>query len=549
MNKINNLSKITISSCIVITLIITPWVNVDSMIIPKLIMLALTAAYLLPSLLVIIKTNLPNMDWILKSVLICVLLIIIQMILVMFFTNSPFEQQFFGKTGRGLGFLTYFSLLILFTISIFIFQKKTLSYFFNGLFYSSFFSSIYSIVQFYGYDIFNWVSRTNGIIGTIGNPNFQSSFSAIALVSSLNYFIQKSWNRKILATLHSLVLIYTVYLCQSWQGYGLVIVTLTALFLIYTWYKSRVIFSLSSLICFLLAIPTVLGMIKMGPFSDLLYKTSVKSRGEMWRSSFAAFKDNPVFGIGLDSFGDYSLMYKSPIDLNGVNEFTDNSHNFYLEFATTGGLLLLILNLTLIVLTFYSFIILMKRSIGFDLQKAMLFCVWICLIAQSIISPATIPLLIWSYVLSGVVIGLASENSIEYLSNISKVKSASVNFLSLRWVFVILVCVLLYPYYNVDRLHRDSARSGDALLAIKVAQMYPQSVLRYQRIGRELLESNLPEQALVVARAATQFNPNSFSGWALVLSNGLALDSERKEALQKLKRIDPLNPELKAFKP
>ena len=97
MNKINNLSKITIGSCIVTTLIITPWVNVDSMIIPKLIMLALAAAYLLPSLLVIIKINLPNMNWILKSVLICVLLIIIQMTLVMFFTNSPLEQQFFGK--------------------------------------------------------------------------------------------------------------------------------------------------------------------------------------------------------------------------------------------------------------------------------------------------------------------------------------------------------------------------------------------------------------------------------------------------------------------
>jgi hypothetical protein len=290
-------------------------------------------------------------------------------------------------------------------------------------------------------------------------------------------------------------------------------------------------------------------MINIGPFSDLLYKYSIKSRGEMWRSSFSASKDNPVFGIGLDSFGDYSLMYKNLIDLNGVNEFTDNSHNYYLEFFTTGGLLLLILNLTLIGLTFYSFVILMRRSIGFELQTAMLFCVWICLIAQSLISPASIPLLIWSYVLSGVVIGLASENSIEYLSSISKVKSASVNFLSLRWVFVILVFILLYPYYNVDRLHRESARSGDALLAIKVAQMYPQSVLRYQRIGRELLESNLPEQALVVARAATQFNPNSFSGWALVLSNGLALDTERKEALQELERIDPLNPELKAFKP
>jgi predicted Zn-dependent protease len=48
-------------------------------------------------------------------------------------------------------------------------------------------------------------------------------------------------------------------------------------------------------------------------------------------------------------------------------------------------------------------------------------------------------------------------------------------------------------------------------------------------------------QALEVARAAVAFNPNSFSGWALVLANDLSTLEEKKEALKQLKRLDPFN--------
>jgi hypothetical protein len=78
--------------------------------------------------------------------------------------------------------------------------------------------------------------------------------------------------------------------------------------------------------------------------------------------------------------------------------------------------------------------------------------------------------------------------------------------------------------------------------------MYPQSVVRYQRIGIKLLESNLPQQALDLGRSAVKFNPNSVSSWALILANGAAPIEERELAQREILRLDPFNSEIRNLK-
>ena len=85
-------------SAFLITVILTPWANSDSLIIPKLIVLFCVALFFLP-LTVTLWRNISK-NKVGKILIALSMLIIIQLILIIFTSGAPFEQQFFGRTGR-----------------------------------------------------------------------------------------------------------------------------------------------------------------------------------------------------------------------------------------------------------------------------------------------------------------------------------------------------------------------------------------------------------------------------------------------------------------
>ena len=139
---------------------------------------------------------------------------------------------------------------------------------------------------------------------------------------------------------------------------------------------------------------------------------------------------------------------------------------------------------------------------------------------------------------------LTIKDSLNFMSSNKEYKLTN----KLSILFVIFALILTFPFFTADRLQLKSLNTSDALLAVKVAKMYPESSSRYQRLGLELTKAGLKVQALEVARAAVEFNPNSFTGWALVLANDLAPLEEKKVALEQLKRLDPFNKMLKDVK-
>ena len=69
--------------------------------------------------------------------------------------------------------------------------------------------------------------------------------------------------------------------------------------------------------------------------------------------------------------------------------------------------------------------------------------------------------------------------------------------------------------------------------------MHPESITRYQKIGVELLQAGFVEQSVDIARSAVKFSPNSFYGWALLLSSDSI--AEKNKAVKELKRLYPYN--------
>ena len=544
--------NIVIYGAVLTTLVATPWLNSDALIIPKIMLLTCLSLFLLPKIFAqyaVLKTN-----KILRVTSVLVLFFVIQMMLVMVISEAPFEQEIFGRTGRGLGFITYFSLIIIFVYVAATIKSIDITRILQGLMISCLGSSVYSILQYYGFDFFNWASRTNGIIGTLGNPNFQSSFIATAFIPSIVYVWSKH-NRVIYLPIIVSIFVFTLYITESTQGYIALASSTASIILLYSWYKkSKIMFSISMFITISAGFISLAGMLNRGPLSYYLYKTSVRSRGEMWQTSTAVIKDNPYFGVGLDSLGDYSLKYQSEKTANGIAEYIDNSHNFILQFAATGGILLSVLYLGIILVSLYSFIKI-QRTIGtFSASWAAIFAAWISFQLQSFISPAAIPTLLWNFIFCGVFIGLNTKSNLDL--NTSKMfndsgkvnKQIPNNSLKLFSVVgVIIGMILTYPLFNADKLARDANLKKDALLAVAAVKKYPESVVRYNLLGTDLFNSGLYDLSLEIGRSAIKFNPNAYQTWILILVNPRASLDERRIAKINLVKIDPLNQVIKNY--
>jgi O-antigen ligase len=529
------------------TFIITPFFNKDAMIIPKLMVLATLTMYLLPIILSnreLIFASLP-----LKAAVLIQTLILIQSIIVMIMSSSPIEQQIFGRTGRGLGFITVLSLAVIFiSVSICV-EDNSKSFIVVGLLLSSFASSLYAILQSFGIDLLAWDSKTNGVIGTLGNPNFQSAFVAMALVPSFLYYwveIKKFHLAKFLVVF----LLYALYRIESTQGFIAGSFAAIIVLLIYLWYKSRLLFFFSSIVSILIGLFVFFGMLNYGPLSGYLYKISIQSRGDFWRAAFNTANSHPLYGVGLDSFGDYSLMYRDLIAANHIfAEYTDNAHNFFLEYAATGGYPLAIFNFAIVVLVLLSFFKIQRLKNKFDPITASLFSAWLAFQMTTVISPGNLVNMTWNAVISGGIVGLAktSQNKKTLNEDSNKISIRYNQWASLTASMVGFLFVL--PLFNVDRMQFAGMQKGDARMVMAATLKYPESTVRYSLIGGELLKSGLNQQSLELAQAGVKFNKNSAALWALILANPIAPLEERLNAKNIILKLDPLNTEVKKFTP
>lgn len=525
-----------------ITIVITPWVNKDSMIIPKLILILLCALYLIPKIILTLPEVIKLTKF--KILLTITALIILQITIVTIVSSAPFEQEFFGRTGRGLGIITHISLVIVVYASASFVKKDQLNSLLFAFLFSCLLSSCYALFQSFGLDFIKWDSKTNGVIGTLGNPNFQSSFAAMGLLPIAVYF----WSRKFkwLGLTVSLTLLSAViFRTQSTQGYIAAAFSIFLFAIIFYWYKNRIVSYLLFFLMASLGVVATLGMLNKGPLSYYLYKISVQSRGDFWRSAMNTAEAHPLFGVGMDSFGDSYLKYRDTIAISHpFAEYTDNAHNFFLQYAVTAGYPMAILQLGLILFTFVCFLQIIREKSNFDAHLVAIFTSWFVFQAQSFISPGNLTMMFWNAILTGTLIG----SSIQIKSPVKDLVAQYHNLIAQTrlqsYALVLVGLFIIYPLFNTDRLQLQAMNTRNGDLAISSAKNYPESVVRYQIITRELLSSNLFPQALDVARSAVQFNPNSPNLWALILINPIAPYVERAAAKSEILKLDPLNKEV-----
>ena len=539
-------AQILIGAGILITLIYTPWFSKDSLAIPKQTLMFMTAMYFLPKIIFEISSIIRLKYG--KLILVLLALILIQLILVIFLSGAPIEQQIYGRDGRLSGIITFFSVIIIFLTSIRYINTFNLKILLAGVFASNIAISIYAVMQSYGIDFFNWESRTNQVISTLGNPNYVSAFTAMALLPSIVY-VKKFRIRYFNQAIITLFTLFTIYRTQSIQGFLAIFFAGNIYLLLFIIYRYRRFLPYFIIYLFTSSVIAVSGTLGHGPLSNFLYKVSVQSRGDFWRSAWNMVKSNPIFGVGLDSFGENYLQYRDEIAANHVfAEFTDSAHNYLLDYAAFGGIVLLILHGFLIVLTVFIFIRLQLKLKQFNENITSIFAAWCAIQSTLFISPISLSALFWSNIFSGAIIGIGLrtfnlEHDLDYLGE----KSFNKLRTTMMPISAILALFLMLPLINSDRLYLKSLNTSDGNLGIKVVNDFPRSTQKYATVGTLLHESAQYKYSLEVARKSVEFNSKTVTGYALIMVNPLALYQERTNAKNVILTLDPFNKEVPKY--
>jgi O-antigen ligase len=283
------------------------------------------------------------------------------MSLVILFSSAPFNQQFYGMNGRNTGALAYFSLICLAIGASLIAKTSYVEKVVYALLGTGLLTVGYGFLQTTGNDPVKWNNPYNSVITFLGNPNFASSSLGICSVAAFALMLGGAKNLLIKGSL--LILIVTsvalTLLSKSQQG-TLVFAAgsfavLTIFFLKHPKLQSKKILSVYFIATLTVGFITILGMLNQGPLGSLLYKASVRQRGFYWNAAKEMILSHPLFGVGLDSYGDWYFAKRSANAAFLTPTTQSNSaHNIFLDIGATGGIPLFFINVALFVITFIA---------------------------------------------------------------------------------------------------------------------------------------------------------------------------------------------------
>jgi O-antigen ligase len=477
------------------------------------------------------------------------------------FLNSELDwkEQFFGAMGRNTGFITYLSLVLICLSLIIFFSSDLLSKSIIALVVSGLASSLYGLIQFLELDPVSWSNSYNPIIGFLGNPNFQSSFIGIATVALVHFLIYSkiSITRRGFLSLGVLLGIFVIYASDSQQGILIVALGVSMLVVGRLYQFDNKFYSRGfSLLVLIAGLVAILGILQRGPLSSILYKPSVTYRGDYWRAGYRMFRENLVNGLGMDSYGNYYRQYR---DFDAVlrrgPEITSNAaHNVFIDLASNGGLFLFLPYLLLVLYTCWIFSRAFKVSSSKRPQMVLIFSLWMCYQAQSLISINQIAMAAWGWVLMGLTIGqslqvLQQNNAIDLKpgktnSGLIQREVGAATVLTSFLFGVIGFCVGVLPF-SASASERSAVRSGTVEKVIEAAFRTPRDPGRMNALAVALGNAGLPEEALKIAKEAVREFPTNFGAWRVITQVGAASPQDKRQAYKKMRELDPFNPDLK----
>ena len=316
----------------------------------------------------------------------------------------------FGEFHRNNGFLSYLAMIILMASAALVFNLKSVNRYFTFLGIAGLILSFYGLLQGLGMDPVGWKIDYNPFITTLGNPNFTSGFLGLAGIAIL-YLILDAKDRKyqVIYAVGLLADLYILWRSGSIQGVFGFLIGAVVIILVKIWLINRKYGQVSLLVAAVLGTPVALAVLNIGPLASRLYQGTLRNRFDYWSAAIGMFKDHPIFGVGIDRFGEYYRQYAVQ---NQVvqGQMTDNAHSIYLQLLATGGLILFIPYILLVLfITFVGLKSIIKSQGNDKFRVGALFGIWLATIAVNIVTVDNLGVGVWFWITGGALVAVSAN--------------------------------------------------------------------------------------------------------------------------------------------
>ena len=553
----NLLGWLVSAGLVVTTLIMSPFLSVDVLNVPKIASASVFAAMGIGTLV----ANRGLWSWAAhKTVVVLVGAFCFWQFVVLFASGANKSQQLFGVNGRNTGLVTYCALAALLLIATFASNERYIRRFSRAALLAGGLSIAYGLLQFIGADPLPWEYIYNPIHGFLGNPDFQSAFVGITCAVAFALIIDKKLSIKNRVMLASFIMCGLFVAKKSGSQQGLLVFAIgvgVVGFIYIRTHLSKAFYLGYIALAVVGFIAVLLGSFNKGPLGGILYRSSIANRGDYWRAGWKMTTEHPIFGVGMDSYGNW---YRRSRDLvattrSGADGISDAAHNVFLDYSSNGGFPLLIIYVAITGLVLISLWKVIARTTLFNPYFAAITGAWVAYQAQSIISINQIGIAIWGWVLSGLIIGYElhtrEKSEVEVApvkekdrktATAAKISSKTRNALVISFLVGVLVGM---PPLVASARFKVAKESGNLEETIAAGHLFPLEGARMTLVGMVLRDNKFDKEALTILLEASEKFPDSFDTWKALASLTNATPAQVADANAQMKRLDPLNPNLK----
>jgi O-antigen ligase len=547
------LGHFVLATSIAVTLFISPWNSMDPINLPKLAILS-AMSFLAGGFALAHVQFLKDIKC--RPIIVLTSLFLFQLLIVFIVDNRDFAFKFYGTPSRNTGTLTYIALAFLMLAGAVSASRSVLQRYSVSLVAVGLVISLYGVLQSRGFDFyeFNNIYGTN-VFGTFGNPNFQSAFMGITGAVALTWvsFSRANVYMRLGLILFIGLALYNISL-SSEQGYLTMLAGFVSSVVIFLLSKRRLILGYSALgLGGLGGLLVFAGIFNKGPIAEVIYKSSLQARNFYWQAALNMVQDQPLFGVGMDGFGDWYRRSRTQeiADFN-LGIVADTAHSIPLDIGSGGGIPLLLIYLALVGLALLSIVKVLRRTTSFDLVFTSVAAAWFAYQAQSLISINQIGIGVWGWSLTGLLIGYEirtrePEESVLPNAKSKQLKKEQISALALVTSFIfggIGLATAIPPYLAAGKFYQ-ALKSGDAGMIQPAAYLQPNDRSRYYFVAQILKENNLDDRAIEVLSDATLIYPDSFDLWEMWSTVPTATPDQIVRAKSEMKRLDPFNRSLK----